>query len=57
MFSLISLQKFLNKADKPHADGTAEIRREADGSRTITFRDGMWSMHDNFFGGEFYGGW
>lgn len=56
MFSLISLQKFLNKADKPHADGTATIIREDDGSNSIRFRDGTWSMHDSFFGGEPYGG-
>jgi hypothetical protein len=29
---------------------------EPDGSTTIHFEDGPWRMHDNFFGGEPYGG-
>lgn len=40
----------------PHATGTANTSKEADGSRTITFSEGDLSMHDNFFGGEPYGG-
>ena len=56
MIDLEELRKFLNNADKPHADGTAKIIREEDGSSTITFSEGEWSMHDNFFGGEPYGG-
>lgn len=40
----------------PHATGTAEIVTEQDGSRSITYQEGQWSMHDNFFGGEPYGG-
>jgi len=50
------LRKFINIADKPHADGTAEINREPDHSSTIVFDSGDWKMHDNFFGGEPYGG-
>ena len=30
--------------------------REDDGSLTIVFEDGEWKSHDNFFGGEPYGG-
>lgn len=30
--------------------------KEADGSTTIHHEDGSWRMHDNFFGGEPYGG-
>lgn len=30
--------------------------KEKDGSTTITHKSGKWSMHDNFFGGEPYGG-
>ena len=30
--------------------------REDDGSLTIVFGDGPWKSHDNFFGGEPYGG-
>lgn len=55
-FSTDDLVKFINQADRPHADGTAEVMREADGSSTITFKSGAWRMHDNFFGGEPYGG-
>ncbi len=40
----------------PHADGSAEMVVEADGSRSIVFEEGHWRMHDNFFGGEPYGG-
>lgn len=31
-------------------------KKEADGSTTIIHNDKQWSMHDNFFGGEPYGG-
>ncbi|OGK37893.1 hypothetical protein A3B02_01735 [Candidatus Roizmanbacteria bacterium RIFCSPLOWO2_01_FULL_42_14] len=30
--------------------------KESDGSTTIPFREGAWCSHDNFFGGEPYGG-
>jgi hypothetical protein len=30
--------------------------KEADGSRTIPFEKAPWKSHDNFFGGEPYGG-
>lgn len=51
-----ALKKFLFKANMPHATGKADIRKEKNNSRTITFRDADWSMEDNFFGGEPYGG-
>ena len=50
------LHQFLLKANMPHADGSADLVREEDGSQTIAFEDGDWRMHDNFFGGEPYGG-
>lgn len=50
------LKKFLEKANMPHTLGTADTKKEKNGSRTITFEDGDWSMEDNFFGGEPYGG-
>ena len=56
MFDTKELRSFLNKADKPHADGTAEIIRNVDGSNTISYEDGDWSMKDTFYGGEPYGG-
>ncbi len=30
--------------------------KENDGSNSITFEKGLWRSHDNFFGGEPYGG-
>lgn len=56
MMKLQELKAFLVKANMPHANGTANIKKEKNGSRTITFEDGKWSMEDNFFGGEPYGG-
>ena len=40
-------------ADK---DKEREWAKEADGSTTIRHISGSWTMHDNFFGGEPYGG-
>lgn len=50
------LKAFLIKANMPHATGTAKTVKENDGSRTIKFTEGDYHMHDNFFGGEPYGG-
>lgn len=50
------LEDFLYRADRPHADGTADLTSQANGSRTITYQEGEWVMTDNFFGGEPYGG-
>lgn len=54
--NLEELKTFLIKANMPHATGTAETVKEQDESRTIEFADGDYRMHDNFFGGEPYGG-
>lgn len=54
--NLDELKQFLIQASKPHADSTADIKKEDDGSRTIEFVEGDYRMHDNFFGGEPYGG-
>jgi hypothetical protein len=56
MIDLEGLKKFLAQANMPHATGKADMRKEKNGSRTIVFSDGDWSMEDNFFGGEPYGG-
>ncbi len=40
----------------PHATGAASTTKEGDGSRTIEYTEGAYRMHDNFFGGEPYGG-
>jgi hypothetical protein len=53
---LEQLKQFIIKANQPHATGSANITKEADGSRTIVFEDGDFKMNDNFFGGEPYGG-
>lgn len=50
------LKQFLMRANMPHAMGTAETIKEADGSRTIEYTEGDYRMHDNFYGGEPYGG-
>ena len=56
MIDLVALKMFLIKANKPHANGGAELVKESDLSRTILFEEGEYRMHDNFFGGEPYGG-
>lgn len=56
MLKIEEINKFLLKADRGHADRTAELKPQANGSRTILFSDGDFSMEDNFFGGEPYGG-
>ena len=53
---LDELKVFLMRANIPHATGMAEIAAEDDGSRTIQYSEGEYRMHDNFFGGEPYGG-
>lgn len=53
-----SLRQFLiesNKAGYAGGEGEKWIK-EADGSTTIPFEKGAWKSHDNFFGGEPYGG-
>ena len=56
MFDQTKLKTFLLKANLPHTNGTAQMKTEENGSRTINFSDGDFSMEDNFFGGEPYGG-
>jgi Domain of unknown function (DUF5680) len=50
------LTGFLHQASLPHALGTSNAKKLADGSTRITVRRGDWHFHDNFFGGEPYGG-
>ena len=52
------LALFLLKSNEAGYAGGDEKKwtREADGSLTIVFEDGPWKSHDNFFGGEPYGG-
>lgn len=58
MISQKELCEFLVKAKKAtYASGdSAKKTIEADKSTTIIFEDGNWKYHDNYFGGEPYGG-
>jgi hypothetical protein len=51
-----ALKAFLIQANKLHATGSGTPTTEADRSRTIEYTEGKYRMHDNFFGGEPYGG-
>ena len=52
------LRQFLVDSNKAGYAGGEEIKwiKEPDGSTTIPFEKGEWRSHDNFFGGEPYGG-
>ena len=52
------LQKFLIDSNKAGYAGGEERKwiKEPDGSTTISHQQGEWRSHDNFFGGEPYGG-
>lgn len=52
------LKNFLYKAHAAtFASGdNSSWTKEKDHSNTVTYKDGDWSYHDNFFGGEPYGG-
>lgn len=50
------LRSFLLAASLPHATGTSNAKSMPDSSTTITFEQGDYSFHDNFYGGEPYGG-
>ena len=57
MINTQQLCKFLVKAKKAtYASGDAAKKIiESDVSTTLTFEDGDWRYHDNYFGGEPYG--
>lgn len=48
-------QALLANAQQGRADGVHSAT-ESDGSQTVTVENGDWRFHDNFFGGEPYGG-
>lgn len=58
MINLDSLKEFLVQAKKStYASGnTSQKIVEGDKSTTLTFEDGDFRYHDNYFGGEPYGG-
>jgi hypothetical protein len=53
-----TLRQFLIDSNKAGYAGGEEKKwiKEPDGSTTIPFEKGEWKSHDNFFGGEPYGG-
>ena len=53
-----TLRQFLTDSNKAGYAGGDEKKwiKESDGSTTIPFKKGDWRSHDNFFGGEPYGG-
>ena len=58
MFSKHRLCEFLVKAKRATyaaGDSAVETRNE-DHSKTLVFEEGDWKYHDNYFGGEPYGG-
>jgi hypothetical protein len=47
----------MNASRRGYAAGSSAVkRREADHSTTIVIEHGEWKFHDNYFGGEPYGG-
>lgn len=54
--NISDLTSFLAEASLPHATGKSNATRMPDDSTTITFKQGHYSFHDNFFGGTPYGG-
>jgi hypothetical protein len=54
--NLKELEAFYVKSQQPHAFSTAEIKKEPNGAKIMTFTDGAWKMIDTFYGGEPYGG-
>lgn len=55
---IVLLKKFLKesgKADYASGDSKNWVK-EKNGSTTIFYKSGNWTSHDNFFGGEPYGG-
>jgi hypothetical protein len=53
-----NLKEFLIDSNAAGYAGGEEKKwiKEPDGSTTIPFEKGLWKSHDNFFGGEPYGG-
>ena len=51
------LRKFLIDANvNGYASSSTSIQKETDGSSSIRYSSGEWRMHDNYFGGEPFGG-
>ncbi len=54
--NLDSLRKFLIEANKAGYTSGKEQKSEKDLSHTFIYESGDWKYHDNYFGGEPYGG-
>mgnify|MGYP001570737276 CR=1 FL=1 len=55
--NLNELKNFFCKAsENGYAKEGVTVTDEADGSHTIVYEEGLWRLHDNFFGGEPYAG-
>lgn len=51
------IRQFLIKANRNgYGNGAVKPIDESDGSHTIIYKDGNWVFHDNYFGGEPFGG-
>lgn len=51
------IKEFLIRANKNgYGNESVQETTESDGSHTITYSEGDWLFHDNFFGGEPFGG-
>lgn len=57
-FDLEEFKKFKEEAAKAgyESDNPDYVKKESDGSTTLSYQSGDWKFHDNFFGGEPYGG-
>lgn len=57
-FNIQNLKKFVLEANKSgYANSqNSKVTKEKNHSTTIVYKNGDWKMHDNFFGGEPYGG-
>ena len=57
-FDKVALKKFIFESSRAtYASGDESIKhKELDGSTTIRFENGTYRFHDNYFGGEPYGG-
>lgn len=58
MINIDELKKFIEEANAAgyENDNPENQIKEKDGSTTLWYESGDWSFHDNFFGGEPYGG-
>lgn len=57
-FQIADLKQFIHDASRAtYASGDESIKvKQPDGSTTIEYREDDWVFHDNYFGGEPYGG-